>query len=116
MAPIVAVAPVTVNPLAQPVPLATSRAGRVRLLLEFVRSVDADPAPSASALFLAAAIREWLTHGGRLERDYLRVAAPRGSHHQPHVLASFIDDERQADDDRDTLIAIETRDEQLTDV
>lgn len=40
-----------------------------------------------AAAFLGAAIMERLMNGGDLERDHLRIVAPRGSHLTPEAIA-----------------------------
>lgn len=61
------------------------RAARVRMLAEVAEALLEGRLPArAAALFVAGAVRAWLEHGGRcgaLEREYLRVAAPRSSRH-----------------------------------
>jgi hypothetical protein len=51
---------------------------------DFAEAALAGREPSReSVLFVAGALRAWLTRGGSLERDYLRVSAKAGSHHTP---------------------------------
>ncbi len=61
------------------------REGRVRLIAEAAQALIAGALPAAPArLFVAGALLAWLRDGGRvgaLERDYLKVAAPRSSKH-----------------------------------
>ena len=79
------------------------RERRVGWLDEVATALFEDRLPSRpAALFLWAALSGWLRQGGKLERDYLRVTAPRGSHHRPDVLwRRLIDDERQEDGGRE---------------
>ena len=75
-----------------------TREGRIALCAEAAKALFAGVAPSReAALFLGGAIASWLTEGGDLARDFLRVTAPRGSHRRPEVVARefLIDDERQ---------------------
>lgn len=62
-----------------------SREGRVRLIAEVAEALLAGRLPGAAArLFVGGALQAWLREGGRcgaLEREYLRVAAPRSSRH-----------------------------------
>lgn len=62
-----------------------SRQDRVRLLAEVAQALLDGREPSrAAALFVGGAVSAWLAQGGRigaLERDFLRVAAPRSSRH-----------------------------------
>lgn len=44
--------------------------------------------PRAAAMFLGSALSAWLAQGGNLERDFLRVTAPAGSHRTPARLLS----------------------------
>ena len=64
-------------------PATFDREGRIRLCGEFANAVIAGEAPAReSLLFVAGAISGWLSNGGNLERDYLRVVA-NGSHNTP---------------------------------
>lgn len=66
-------------------PVGFDRESRVRLIARAAEALLAGRLPDAPArLFLASALQAWLREGGRvgaLERDYLRVAAPRSSRH-----------------------------------
>jgi len=56
------------------------------------------PSPEA-ALWLGSALSAWLQSGDKSLEKHLRIAAPRGSHHRPQVLARrLITDERRAND------------------
>jgi hypothetical protein len=78
-----------------------SREGRVALLKDAVAALMRGEMPSPEArLFLAGGVSSWLEEGGDLIRDCWRIAAPRGSHRRPEVIAreldgSLIADERQ---------------------
>ena len=81
-----------------------SREGRVSLLHEAFSALMRGELPSPEArMFLAGGGASWLREGGDLVRDYWRVAAPRGSHRRPEVVArelgGLIGDERQDDGD-----------------
>lgn len=77
-------------------PPAFSREDRVRLLREAAEALLAGRMPSGAArLFLAGALSAWLRDGGcvgALERHYLRVSPPRGSHKTPAALARHPDE------------------------
>lgn len=81
-----------------------SREGRVALLTHAFEALMRGELPSVEArMFLAGGGVSWLREGGDLVRDYWRVAAPRGSHKRPEVLArqlasGLIGDERQNED------------------
>ena len=65
-----------------PQPDASSREGRVRLLVEAFEALRDGRLPSRqAALFVASGGLAWLAEGGNLCRDYWRVSAPAGSHH-----------------------------------
>jgi hypothetical protein len=79
-------------------PRTLTRAGRVQLLAELAeallegRAVDRD-----AALFVGGAVLAWLAAGGRvgdLEREHLRIAAPRRSTHTPGHLWRELQAER----------------------
>jgi hypothetical protein len=71
-------------------PVAFDRRERVRLLRSAAAALLAGELPDrAAALFLAGAISAWLSQGGNLEKDFLKVRAPRGSHFTPKVLAQM---------------------------
>lgn len=77
-----------------------SREGRVALLKEaFQALMRGELPPPEARLFLAGGGSAWLAEGGDLVRDFWRVAAPRGSHRRPEVVArelgGLIGDERQ---------------------
>jgi len=75
-------------------PAGFSREDRVRLLREVADALLAGRPPDrAAALFVGGAFDAWLTHGGALERDYLGVTPPRGSH---RTAAAIHRDERAA--------------------
>jgi len=78
-------------------PAAFSREDRVRLLREVADALIGGRAPDrAAALFVGGALDAWLHGGGglgALERDYLRVTPPRGSHRTAAAVAQA--DERQ---------------------
>lgn len=78
-------------------PAGFSREDRVRLLREVADALLADRPPDrAAALFVGSAFDAWLTRGGglgALERDYLGVTPPRGSH---RTAAAIHRDERAA--------------------
>lgn len=70
-------------------PAEFSRRTRVRLLREVADALMRGEAPSREAsLFVAGALSGWLAQGGSLERDYLKVSAPRGSHDTAQQLAA----------------------------
>jgi|KBSMisStaDraftv2_1062788.scaffolds.fasta_scaffold804733_1 hypothetical protein len=92
--------------LSQRVPRHVSRAGRVLLVSEVAEQLSRGSLPSPEArMFVASALLAWLSAGGDLVKDHLRIAAPRGSHHRPEVLYRrlLIADERQDDSDRATF-------------
>ena len=61
-----------------------SRAGRIALLGQACDDLLAGRPLSAEArMFLGSALAGWLSSGGSLERDYLRVRGPAGSHKTP---------------------------------
>lgn len=65
-----------------------SREGRVKLLKEAFSALLRGQMPSVEArMFLAGGGAAWLEEGGDIARDFWRVAAPRGSHRRPEVLA-----------------------------
>lgn len=76
-----------------------SREDRVRLLREVADALIAGRAPGrAAALFVGGALDAWLRGGGglgALERDYLHVTPPRGSHRTPAAVAAAQSDEGQ---------------------
>lgn len=75
------------------------RRQRVRWLREAAACLlDGRPVPRDAALYLGGAVSAWLARGGRLDRDFLRVAAPRGSHSTPQAIFWGPDPE-PADDD-----------------
>ena len=77
-------------------PATFDRAGRVQLVHECASALLRGELPGIEArLFLASALLSWLEHGGRLERDYLQTASPRGSKATAAVLARRHRDERQ---------------------
>lgn len=79
-----------------------SREGRIRLLHEAFDALLRGELPSAEArAFLAGGGLAWLREGGDLLKDFWRVAAPRGSHRRPEVVARelLIGDERQPTDE-----------------
>lgn len=57
------------------------------------------PSPEAS-LFLGSAGDGWLTNGGRLDRDHLRVTQPSGSHLRVEVVAQRIRSSSTRNDDK----------------
>ena len=69
-------------------PRSTTREGRVSLLAECADALMRGELPSReAALWLGGGLSAWLETGsGSLDR-HLRIAAPRGSHHKPQVLA-----------------------------
>jgi len=95
------------------VPATSDRARRVHLLGEFAEAALSGREPSESSLlFLAGAVSAWLQNGGDLERDYLRVTAPAGSHHTP---ARLWCSSRGATDSEDAdRLSSETSDETST--
>lgn len=78
-----------------------SREGRVKLLKEAFAALLRGQMPSVEArMFLAGGGAAWLEEGGDIARDFWRVAAPRGSHRRPEVVARELEatvmaDERQ---------------------
>lgn len=48
---------------------------------------------SEGSLFVGSALLAWLENGGDLVRDYLQIAAPRGSHRTVQSLLSLIDED-----------------------
>ena len=82
----VAKAPRWLVPAAPRVDLA-SREGRVKALGEAARALLEGLALDAEVrVFLGAALEAWLGRGGSLERDYLKVSGPAGSHRTPSSL------------------------------
>src|SRR5690349_11614652 len=82
---------VPADPFGRPsaAPLDVTREGRVYLLAEAARALLAGRRPPpAAALFLGGAIGAWLAQGGDLDKDFLRVRAPRGSHRRPDRIAA----------------------------
>jgi hypothetical protein len=81
-------------------PAAFDRRDRVRLFREVVDALLEGRMPSPAArLFVASACDAYLTRGGNLARDHLRISPPRGSHRTPAVLAAALHrDERQGRD------------------
>jgi hypothetical protein len=70
-------------------PAEFSRRTRVRLLREVADALLRGERPSMEAgLFVAGAVSAWLSEGGSLERDYLKVSAPKGSHDTAQALAA----------------------------
>ena len=70
------------------------RVERVRLLQEAADALlEGSPVPRDAALFLGGGIAAWLAEGGSLDRDYLRVRAPQGSHDTPKQLAVQLRDD-----------------------
>ena len=68
-------------------PATFSRADRVRLLGEAFQALLAGRLPSReAALFLGGAGTAWLVQGGSLEKDFLQVVGPSGSHFTPSAL------------------------------
>jgi len=68
-------------------PLHLTREGRVRMVRQVTQALLAGKKPPAEAgLFVGGALLKWLQAGGNLERDYLCISAPRGSHKTPQVL------------------------------
>lgn len=64
-----------------------SRQHRIQLVGEVFQALIDGRLPSReAALFVGGAGAAWLSEGGDLVRDYLRVAAPRSSHHTPQHL------------------------------
>jgi hypothetical protein len=49
-------------------------------------------------MFLGSALSAWLMNGGSLERDYLQVTAPAGSHRTPAWLWTSSGGQRGAGD------------------
>jgi hypothetical protein len=65
-------------------PAALDRAGRVALLGRAASCLlRGEPLDSEAAAFLGSALSSWLADGGSLERDFLRVSGPAGSHRTP---------------------------------
>ncbi len=65
-----------------------TQAHRVVLLAQAAGALSIGaPVPTEAASFLGQALIDWLERGGDLTRDHLRVAAVRGSHRTPHVIA-----------------------------
>ena len=63
-------------------PATLDRSGRVKLLGAFAEAALSGKPPSHEGmLFVAGAIQAWLTNGGDLERDFLKVTGLPGSHH-----------------------------------
>ena len=74
-------------------PAGLTREDRVRLLREAADALMQGQLPPAAArLFVGGALLAWLREGGSLERQYLRVAAPKGSHLTPSALLRRRDD------------------------
>jgi hypothetical protein len=70
-------------------PVHLTREGRVRLVAQVAKALLAGKKPPVeAALFVGGALLKWLQEGGNLERDYLAVRAPRGSHRTPQALIS----------------------------
>lgn len=86
-------------------PAGFDRASRVRLIAEAAEALLAGQLPHPAArLFLAGALVAWLRDGGRigaLERDYLKVAAPRRSTATPARLWQRECSTRRATHDQD---------------
>jgi hypothetical protein len=82
-----------------------TRADRVRLIAECADALLRGEPPSAAArMFVGGALAAWLADGGRcgsLERDFLRVAAPRSSRHTASELWRRECSSRGATDDDD---------------
>jgi hypothetical protein len=78
-----------------------TREGRVALVGDAAgRLLRHEALTLEQSVFLGSALAGFLENGGNLERDYLRVSAPRGSHRRPEVVwreldGSLIADERQ---------------------
>lgn len=87
-------------------PATFDRAGRVKLLGEFAEAALSGREPSRESLiFLAGAISAWLSRGGSLERDFLKVTKPK-SHHTPAAIWQEIhahQDERQDTESGDSI-------------
>ena len=65
------------------------REHRVKLLKEVSEALLECRLPSKQArVFVGSAIQAYLREGGRLDRDFLQVHAPRGSHLKPEILAA----------------------------
>lgn len=69
-------------------PKEPTRRGRVELVNEAARVLLGHG--GEAGLFVGSALQAWLRDGGDLARDYLRVAAPRGSQHTPQRLAAML--------------------------
>ena len=81
----------------------------MRLLGEFSEAaLSGKPLNKAGLLFIGGAIQAWLSQGGSLETDYLKVTAPAGSHHTPaYVWQTLCEDSSsrgaQSEDDAGTV-------------
>ncbi len=86
-------------------PATFSRADRVRLLGQFAVDALAGREPSReSLLFLGGALQAWLSQGGSLERDYLKVTGLPGSHQTAAAIWSEVSSGgAQDDEDPDTV-------------
>ena len=87
----------TFDLLAQNLPVSLSRERRIALLVEAADALLNDrEVPHDAAAYVGRALANWLTHGGNLERDFLRVSAAPGSHRTPTAIARhLIHDERK---------------------
>ena len=98
-------------------PPAFTREDRVALLAEAFQALLAGRLPSrAAALFVGGAGLAWLSQGGSLERDFLKVTAKAGSHHTPTYVWQTLCDEvssegAQPGDGEDTLSGTSTEGE-----
>lgn len=83
------------------VPAALSREGRVRLLGEAFAALLENRLPSReAALFLGGAGEAWLTHGGDLARDHLKVIKPK-SKRTAAAIWRELNEQRHPDDGQD---------------
>ena len=70
------------------------REERIRAIAEVVEALfDNRLPPRDSALFLASAVSSWLSNGGDLARDHLRVSGVQGSHATPAAIWRRMQDE-----------------------
>ena len=69
------------------VPATFTRENRIALLAEVFKALLNGTLPSReAALFVGGAGSAWLVQGGSLEKDFLQVVGPSGSHFTPSAL------------------------------
>ena len=84
------------------------RAGRVALIAEAGRALLAGRLPGhEAALFVGGALMRWLETGGELEKDYLEVRGPAGSHRTASQLWQNLasSEGQQESESADTVVA-----------